>query len=136
MRLLSNILTLVLLAHLLVATSGVPLVYHFCGGEMDSVSLGSAKKCDCQHEETESDDNTCCEKDCCHDELTVNKLDLNILLSSTHLTSELLATPLLTTLPFVLRMPTQEPVHSFGFVEHSPPLRHLDIPILFRSLLI
>jgi hypothetical protein len=135
MQFLSKISTFVLIAHLLVATSGVPLVYHFCGEKIDSVSIGKAKQCACNHDDA-NDENSCCEKDCCHDELAVSKLNLDFLLVSSLIASELLATPLVAMLPFLLATPPQSPIHAITLVDHSPPHRPSDIPVLFRSLLI
>ncbi|MCU0426691.1 MAG: hypothetical protein MUF71_13805 [Candidatus Kapabacteria bacterium] len=136
MQYFSKILSFVLVAHLLVATSGPPLVYHFCGEKMDSVAIGSAKKCDCNHEEN-ADAADCCEKDCCHNELHVSEFHPNGLLTVPTIAPESLFAVLNIVLPFSSSSPVSEKhlVCTIAFDTH-PPARSSDIPVLFRSLLI
>lgn len=137
MQFLFKISTILLIAHLLVATSGIPVVYHFCGGTLDTVSIGTSQQCACNHDETDNEEgNSSCAKDCCHDELTVSKLECTFLLESSVVQSDLVATLLVAMHPFLLATPPQQPVHTIAHTEHSPPYRSSDIPVLFRSLLI
>lgn len=137
MQLFSKISTFVLIAHLLVATSGIPVVYHFCGGTLETVSIGTSQQCACNHDETDNEEgNSSCARDCCHDELTVSKLECTFLLESSIAQSDLVVTPLVSMRPFLLATPPQPPVHTIAHTEHSPPHRSSDIPVLFRSLLI
>ena len=135
MRLFSKILSFVLTAHLLVAISGPPLVYHFCGEKMDSISIGSAKKCDCNHEESDSAD--CCEKDCCHNELHVSEFNPDGVLTASTAAPTASVSILYAVLPSVSAFAVSEKhaICTVAFDTH-PPSRSSDIPVLFRSLLI
>lgn len=135
MKFLSKILSFVLTAHLLVATSGPPLVYHFCGENMDSVAVGKAKQCDCNHDESDSAD--CCEKDCCHNEVHVSEFHPDGVLSTLTLAPNVLVTTLHAVLPstFASTLSEKHTVCTITFDTH-PTARSSDIPVLFRSLLI
>jgi hypothetical protein len=135
MKLFSKIVSIVLTAHLLVAISGPPLVYHFCGEEMDSVSIGSAKKCDCNHDEGDSAD--CCEKDCCHNELHVSEFHPDGVLAALTLAPTAFVSILYAVLPPASAFVVSEKhaVCTVAFDTHHPA-RSSDIPVLFRSLLI
>ncbi len=135
MQFLSKILSFVLTAYLLLATSSVPLVYHFCGDEMESVSIGAAKQCDCKHDE--HDDSDCCAKDCCHNELHVSDFHPDVLLNTPTVVSNSLVATLHAVLPFSSFVVASEKcmVCALTFDTH-PPARSSDIPVLFRSLLI
>ena len=136
MKFLSKILSLVLTAHLLIAISGPPLVYHFCGEKIESIAIGKAKQCDCNHDESDPAD--CCEKDCCHNELHVSEFHPDGVLSSFIIAPNVLvATTLHVLLPpvFTGTLSEKHTVCTLAFDTH-PPARSSDIPVLFRSLLI
>ncbi len=135
MKLLSKILSFVLSAHLLIAISGPPLVYHFCGEKMDSISVGKAKQCDCNHDESDSSD--CCENDCCHNEVHVSEFHPDGVLGALTLAPNPLVATLHAILPPTLAITLSEKhtVCTVAFDTH-PPARSSDIPVLFRSLLI
>lgn len=140
MKLLSKILSFVLTAHLLIAISGPPLVYHFCGEEMESIAIGKAKQCDCNHDESSdktSDAADCCEKDCCHNEVHVNEFHPDGVLTSLIIVPNALFATLHAILPSNLATTLSEKhtVCTVAFDTH-PPARSSDIPVLFRSLLI
>lgn len=135
MKILSQILATVLVVQLLVATSSIPLVYHFCGDEVESVSVGVAKQCDCQHNDQDEDDS--CAKDCCRNELHISEFHPDALLSAPIVPPTSLFAALHIVLPFSSPASAYEkhPVCTIAFDTH-PPARSSDIPILFRSLLI
>jgi hypothetical protein len=136
MKLFSKIVSIVLTAHLLIAISGPPLVYHFCGEKMDSISIGSAKKCDCNHDESNNAAD-CCEKDCCHDEVHVSEFHPDGVLGSLIIAPNALVATLHAILPptFAITLSEKHTVCIVAFDTH-PPARSSDIPVLFRSLLI
>jgi hypothetical protein len=140
MKFLSKILSFVLTAHLLIAISGPPLVYHFCGEKIDSIAIGTAKKCDCNHDEsndTSSDAADCCEKDCCHNELHVSEFHPDGVLTAFTAAPNAFVATLHAVLPPVLAHSLSEKhtVCATAFDTH-PPARSSDIPVLFCSLLI
>lgn len=135
MKLLSKILSFVLTAHLLIAISGPPLVYHFCGEKMESIAVGKAKQCDCNHDESDPAD--CCEKDCCHNELHVSEFHPDGVLTTLTLAPTAFVSILYAVLPPASAFAVSEKhaVCTVAFDTH-PPARSSDIPVLFRSLLI
>jgi hypothetical protein len=137
MQFLSNIATFALLAHLLIATSGLPFAYHFCSGELTSVSLGeTVPACECHPDETTDDANSCCDKDCCQYEVAVSKLDFDGVFPFSFLAHIVYGAPVEALPSFSLISPPQILFPSGTLFEHFPPHRSSDIPIFFRSLLI
>jgi hypothetical protein len=137
MQFLSNIATFALLTHLLIATSGLPFAYHFCSGELISVSLGEAvPACECHPDEATDDANSCCDKDCCQYEVTVSKLDFDGVFLFSFLAHIGCGAPVEALTSFSLISTPKILSSSLALFEHFPPHRSSDIPVLFRSLLI
>lgn len=126
------------MAHLLVATSGPPLVYNFCGEMLVSITVGVAQQEDCAIEKAECNESDCCEQDYCHNEVHISEFHPEYLTEQSQFNSfELISTLLhsATLVSFVLPRNNGAFVVSISQIELSPR-RYSDIPILFRSLLI
>lgn len=138
MQFLSKILSFVLTAHLLVATSGPPLVYNFCGEMLVSITVGVAQQEDCTTEKAECNESDCYEQDYCHNEVHISEFHPEYLTEQSQFNSfERISTLLhsATLVSFVLPRNNSAFVVSISQIE-SFPRRYSDIPILFRSLLI
>lgn len=127
MRILKTILIAVLLPVFLFANTGIAVAYHYCAGELDSVSLSPGVTCPCGEKEEKSD--------CCTSEVSVLKVTTDI-----SLPSALLSPPVPVDcsilpgifLPAPVRM---APVVTCA-VSPSPPGISSGLPVLFCSLLI
>lgn len=138
MEFLSKILSFVLIAHLLVATSGPPLIYNFCGETLVSITVGVAEQEDCSIEDVECDKSNCCEQDYCHIEVHISEFHPEYTFGQSQFNSFELSAPLFhsaTLVSSVLPRDNRIPIRVISPVEYFPR-RHGDIPILFRSLLI
>jgi hypothetical protein len=134
MTILRSILPCLMALSLLVSTSGAGVVYHYCSGELDSISLASQNTCDCDDDEDE-DSPTPCTKDCCTATLHVLKTtDSFVIISQKNVHAPLYPSALLPVLVhFALYNSDARAV--LPHVDTSPPY-HQNIPIRFRALLI
>lgn len=137
MKFLQTILSCLTAITLLVSTSGVNVVYHYCSDEFETVSLGTAPTCDCDHDDDSTDDaaNTPCEKDCCTTTVhTLKTTDSFLLASQKDIASK---ATILAVLPVVVFYP--QPAYTVQqtsfFLDTSPPHSE-NIPVRFRALLI
>jgi hypothetical protein len=139
LRIILSTISAILALNLLVATSGLPVVYHFCGDSISSVSLGVSAAtpstdtgCDCP-----ADDDTDCAKDCCRTELHVSELHTDALLPFVEAAPQL-ASASVSVMPFcaVLFAGNHRLSYSLAHDTTSPPFRPFDLPVLYRSLLI
>ncbi len=137
MKFLHTILSCLTAITLLVSTSGVNVVYHYCSDEFETVSLGTALTCDCDHDDDSADDaaNTPCTKDCCTTTIhTLKTTDSFVLTMQKDITSK---ATVLTVLPVVVfySQPTYTVQQTSFFLDSSPPHSE-NIPVRFHTLLI
>lgn len=126
MHILKVILITVLLPVFLLANTGVAVAYHYCAGELDSVSLTTEATCQCGDKETKSD--------CCTSKVSVLKVSTDLSLTSTSLHPPLpvdcaILPDMLFFAPVLLRTP------ALCAIDTSPP-GITDIPVRLCSLLI
>lgn len=126
MHILKTILIIVLLPVFLLANTGIAVAYHYCAGELDSVSLTTEAACQCGDKETKSD--------CCTSEISVLKTDTDLSFSSASIHPPIpvdcaILPDLLFFSPVLLRTPT------LCLSDSSPP-GVTDIPVRLCSLLI
>lgn len=138
MTILRSILPSILALALLISTSGANVVYHYCSGELDSVSLFAQQACECNHDDEEGDSaespHDCCPKDCCAETVTTLQTTDTFLLNTPQTASQLVCVAILSFAPASLYFPAT-PQTSALRLDFSPP-RICDIPMLHRALLI
>lgn len=139
-RFVAPCISLCVALNLLLATSGLPIVWHFCGSEIDSVSFVNVDgKTDTKAERCEE----CPQKDdcpeqqptCCHDELHIDKLQTEFLQTDKHVLTSLH----LVVAAFVCaghNLPILSQQAPMLAALDKPPPRTQDIPVLFCSFLI
>jgi hypothetical protein len=137
MKFLNTILSCLTVIALLVSTSGVNVVYHYCSDELETVSLGTAPACDCEHDDISADDaaNTPCTKDCCTTTVhTLKTTDSFVLTMQKDIASK---ATILAVLPVVVfySQPVYAVQQTSFFLDTSPPHSE-NIPVRFRALLI
>lgn len=120
-----SLLTLLFVA----ATTGVSVVQHYCGGELDGVSLFAGSTCGCTGDDMP--------KDCCADVVTFCKLDTDAL-AGLSITIPVSVEHLVPPAPLVGTIACTGPVTDVGAWADvvSPPPRTDDIPVFTCSLLI
>lgn len=138
MTILYSILPCILALALLISTSGANVVYHYCSGELDSVSLFAQQACECNHEDEEGataeNPHDCCPKDCCAETITTLQTTDTFLLNAPQAASQLVCVAVLSLAPASLHF-SATPQKSALRLDFSPP-RICDIPVLHRALLI
>lgn len=143
MRIVRSILSCIIALHLLVATSGVPLSYTFCGEDVYSWAFAVPNAVSADSEDVASSEDSCCDEqeECrvvneCRTELHSAKLSLDMLEPSSALVSQI--TPVVEYC-FFLSNDTSHiaPISAVGqfFLDKPPPYR-FDRTVAFRVFLI
>lgn len=145
MRFSTQILSFVLIAHLLVATSGPPLMYTFCGERLVDVSVSLlatniVEHDGCSAEQPQCEDYQCCSQsqESCHIEIHTTKFHPEYLApQSSPIFSQYVVSLFQQKIAFFILFP-QTPLQSIPSISpaDSPHRQYADLPILFRSLLI
>ena len=127
MSMLRTITTLLLVALLTVATTGVSVVYHYCAGELDSVALFvGGKTCGCGSETPKS---------CCSDRIALHKLTVDCRIGSVAPSVQLLIAAALPSGADAVALFHKTHSEAKPAVDTSPP-RTTDIPVFTCALLI
>jgi hypothetical protein len=126
MHILKTILIIVLLPVFLLANTGIAVAYHYCAGELDSISLTTEATCPCGEKETKSD--------CCTSKVSVLKTDTDLSFSSASIHPPVpVDCAILPDLFFFSPVLERAPILHIG--DSSPP-GVTDIPVRLCSLLI
>jgi hypothetical protein len=140
MKLLRTILSLVSAFHLVIATSGVPLAYMFCGDNFTSWTFAhpanTEQKCEVPDE---CESTSCCEDmtdNKCHTELHIVQLSIDAVQAASHQV-ENISSPLIALVPNLSHSHSSAQIRILhaSFLDKPPP-HSFDRTIRFRSLLI
>jgi hypothetical protein len=140
MKFLRTIVPLIAAFHLVIATSGVPLAYMFCGDTLCSWEFATTIASEQKNEMSESCESTSCCEDMteseCHTELHIAQLSLDALQAASHQTPQ-------PTMPLVAIVPVltnglniAQNLAFYAIFLDKPPPHSFDRSIRYRSLLI
>jgi hypothetical protein len=140
MKFIRAILPLIAAFHLVIATSGVPLAYMFCGETFCSWSFATTVAAEQQNEKPENCDVASCCADMaeteCHTELHLAQLPLDALQAASYHVPQAIS-PLIAFVPIEAHTaPIVQTLASHASFLDKPPPRSFDRTIRFRSLLI
>lgn len=135
MKILRNIVSLIAAFHLVFATSGLPLVYMFCGENFCSWSVAKAPLT-AEENPVSDEEDSCCANDC-HSELHIAQLSVDALQAPSILRLNDIGSLLIAILPHSIQLLPALSNLAFETISfQKPPPRYVNRTILFRSLLI
>lgn len=123
--LVRHIVADILLASVLTASVGIPVIHHFCMGTSAGTTVFLKQRC-CEGSEDMP-------KDCCHDDVVLQQLNDDGILAPSHVSFSL---PMVLLLRAAAIVPIVDGAYVAAAVVDTSPPSHVTIPIVNQSLLI
>jgi hypothetical protein len=114
-----------LLAAVFAASVGIPVIHHFCMGTSEGVTVFVKQRC-CEGSEDMP-------KDCCRDDVVLQQMNDNGILAPSQIAVSL---PMEILLPTAISAPLMDVAAVVPAIIDTSPPPSLNIPVLYRSLLI